>query len=83
MAFTSLSAKGPLLKWASRLRFPTLFLLTTVVFLLNLFIPDIIPFVDEIILGLTAAMLGNLRKKPADNKIDPQVEEKENEHPIS
>ena len=51
---------------AGRLRFPYLFLLTTVLFVLDLFIPDIIPFVDEILLGLGMVLLGTLRKKIGD-----------------
>lgn len=35
-----------------------------VLFILNLFIPDVIPFVDEILMGLLAVLLGSLRKKP-------------------
>jgi len=55
---------GILLRWASRLRFPYLFFLTLIVFVLNLFIPDIVPFADEIIMGLVAALLGSLKRKP-------------------
>lgn len=55
---------GVILRWASRLRFPYLFLLTLVLFVLNLFIPDVLPFADEVIMGLVAALLGSLRKKP-------------------
>lgn len=55
---------GIILRWASRLRFPYLFLLTLVLFVLNLFIPDVLPFADEVIMGLVAALLGSLRKKP-------------------
>ena len=55
---------GVILRWASRLRFPYLFLLTLVLFVLNVFIPDVLPFADEVIMGLVAALLGSLRKKP-------------------
>jgi hypothetical protein len=36
----------PVLQWARRLRYPTLFKLTAGLFVLTLFIPDPIPFVD-------------------------------------
>lgn len=75
MAITSFLGKGYLLKWASRLRFPYLFLLTAVVFLLNLVIPDIIPFIDEIILGLVTLMLGSARKKPVIEETDIKIKE--------
>ena len=65
--FLSKGVSGLFLGWLTRLRFPYLFLLTSVVFLINLFIPDVIPFVDEIIMGMAALLLGKLRKKPADS----------------
>lgn len=43
----------PVLQWARRLRYPTLFKLTAGLFVLTLFIPDPIPFVDELVLGLS------------------------------
>lgn len=54
-----------LVRYASRLRFPYLFFITAALFLLNLFLPDTIPFADELLLGLIAVMLGSWRKKPA------------------
>jgi hypothetical protein len=53
-----------LMRFASRLRFPQLFLLAAVLFLVDLAIPDVIPFVDEILLGLATLLLGSLRRKP-------------------
>lgn len=55
---------GAVIRWASKLRFPYLFLLMAVLFCLNLVIPDVVPFADEIIMGLVAALLASLRKKP-------------------
>lgn len=54
---------APLLRFARRLRFPTLFALTATLFVLNLFIPDPIPFIDELLLGLATLMIGALRKR--------------------
>jgi len=53
----------------SGLRFPTLFLLLIALFLLDLFIPDFVPFVDEILLGIVTLIVGNLkrRREPADD----------------
>jgi hypothetical protein len=48
---------------APRLRFPQLFTLTLGVFLLDLVIPDLIPFVDEIILGLATLLLGSWKTR--------------------
>lgn len=52
-----------LLRFAGRLRFPTLFFVTAALFALDLAIPDVIPFVDEILLGLGTVVLGTLRKR--------------------
>jgi hypothetical protein len=52
-----------LLSWAENLRFPWLLLLTAVLFGLNLAIPDFLPFIDEILLGLATLLLARLRRK--------------------
>ena len=46
-----------------RLRFPTLFVLMALLFAIDLIVPDFIPFVDEIILGLMTVVLGLLRER--------------------
>lgn len=57
--------KKKLMSYLESLRFPWLMLLAAVLFFVNLFVPDAIPFVDEILLGLVAALLARLkRKKP-------------------
>ena len=48
---------------ASGLRFPKLFALIALVFLIDLIVPDIVPFADEIILGLMTLVLGMLRER--------------------
>jgi hypothetical protein len=60
---------GFLLRWASGLRFPYLFLLTALLFVLNLFVPDVVPVVDELIMGLVAMTLASLRKKPVEEGV--------------
>ena len=57
------SVLAPLMNFAAGLRFPQLFLLTAALFVVDLFVPDAIPFVDEILLGLAALLLGNLRRR--------------------
>lgn len=51
-----------ILSYAESLRFPWLVLLTAVIFVANLMIPDVIPFVDELLMGLVLVGLGRLRK---------------------
>jgi hypothetical protein len=54
-----------ILQFASGLRFPTLFLLLLALFALDVIIPDVIPFVDELMLGLLTLLLGTWRKRKA------------------
>ena len=51
------------LRWASGLRFPVLFVVTLLLFAVDLVVPDVVPFVDEILLGLVALLLANWRKR--------------------
>jgi hypothetical protein len=50
-------------EFASRLRFPRLFGITLVVLIVDLLVPDLIPFVDEILLALVTALLGSLKRR--------------------
>jgi Family of unknown function (DUF6116) len=53
---------GWLLRWARGLRFRTLTFLTLALFAVNLVVPDAIPFVDEILMGLAALVLARQRR---------------------
>lgn len=55
-----------LLGWFARLRFPTLLTITAVLFVVNIFVPDLVPFVDEILLGLVTLLLANWKKGDAE-----------------
>ncbi len=59
---------GVVLKWAAGLRFPYLFLLTAILFAVNLFVPDAVPLADEIIMGLVTLLLASWRKKKTDSE---------------
>ena len=54
---------GPSIAYLTKLRFPALFAITAVLFILDIFIPNVIPFVDEILLGLGAALLGHWKMR--------------------
>jgi len=55
---------GPLVtRFASRLRFPVLFALVAGLFVVDLLVPDVVPFFDEIVLALGTLLLGSLRKR--------------------
>ena len=51
------------LTFANQLRFRNLFFIIIILFLIDLFVPDFIPLIDEIILGLLAIILANLKKE--------------------
>lgn len=53
------------MQWAARLRHPTLFKLTAALFAINLLVPDVVPFIDEIILGLGTLLLANWKDRGA------------------
>jgi hypothetical protein len=68
--------RGTVVGWIvarlARLRFPTLFLVTLLIFLVNVVVPDAIPFVDELLMGLATALLASLRaRKLPDAKAAP------------
>ncbi|WP_462115355.1 DUF6116 family protein [Lysobacter xanthus] len=54
---------APLMRWASRLRHPTLFWITAALFVLDVLIPDFIPLADELLLGLGTMLLANWRRR--------------------
>ena len=58
-------------RFAGRLRFPQLFLVTLMLFLVDLVIPDLVPFADEILLGLLTVLLARLK----DRRSEPRVKD--------
>jgi len=50
-------------RFAAGLRFPTLFKLCAALFLVDLVVPDVIPFADEILLALLTLLVGAFRKR--------------------
>ncbi len=58
---------APLIAYLTRLRFPALFAITAVLFIVDFLIPDALPFVDGILLGLSAALLGSWKKRKTKN----------------
>jgi hypothetical protein len=50
-------------RYAARLRYPRLLLLMLTLFGVDLVLPDAIPLVDELLLGIGTVLLGSLRKR--------------------
>jgi hypothetical protein len=61
-------------RFAAGLRFPTLFGLMAGLFLLDLIVPDLVPFADEILLALGTLVVGSLRKRPGSEPAVPPAE---------
>lgn len=55
--------KARVIGYLESLRFPWLLLVTAILLLVNVIVPDIIPFVDEILLALVAVVLGRVKRK--------------------
>ena len=53
-----------LLRRIDMLRFPYLLALTATLFVIDLVFPDVVPWVDEILLGLGTLLLARLRRNP-------------------
>ena len=56
---------APIMRYASRLRFPWLVAITATLFVLDLAIPDFVPF-DEVLLGLLTIVLASFRRRKRD-----------------
>ena len=50
-------------RFLSRRRFPTLMIIGALLFLVNLVLPDPLPFIDEILLLIGTLALGSFRKR--------------------
>ncbi|GGD54573.1 DUF6116 family protein [Pseudoxanthomonas indica] len=56
----------PMLEWARKLRYPTLFKLTAALFIFSILLPpglDPIPFLDELVFGLGTILLANWKRR--------------------
>jgi lauroyl/myristoyl acyltransferase len=54
---------APVIAFARRLRYPTLFKITAALFALTLLVPDPLPFVDELLLGLGTLLLATWKDR--------------------
>jgi lauroyl/myristoyl acyltransferase len=54
---------APLIAFARRLRYPTLFKITAALFVLTLLVPDPLPFIDELLLGLGTLLLATWKNR--------------------
>jgi len=62
--------RGLLRRYLGRLRFPWLFLLTLIVLVVDVAIPDVIPVADELLLTLLGLLLGSLKTRRSEEGAD-------------
>lgn len=60
--------KNRIVRWLDSLRFPTLLLVAALLLLVDLFVPDVVPFVDEILLALVTVLLARIKRRPDDRR---------------
>ena len=65
---------GPILRWFGKLSYPRLFVVAAFLFVADMLIPDVIPFADELLLGLGTLLLANWKKKEPDASGKPPIE---------
>lgn len=59
---------APVIAFARRLRYPTLFKITAALFALTLLVPDPLPFIDELLLGLGTLLLATWKDRDKENE---------------
>lgn len=66
----------PILGFLGRLSFPRLFMLAAALWALDMVVPDLIPFIDELLLGMATLLLASFRKRkdPTVLKAKPPIE---------
>ena len=64
MGFLRAIVLGLLGRYGSELRFPVLFFVVACLLAFNMVLPDPVPFIDELILGLMTAVLASSKRKP-------------------
>lgn len=72
MSFFRKLIPGVVGRYLGRLRFPALFAVTALLLAVDVFVPDPLPFVDEILLALGTLMLGRLREKVSGGEDRPE-----------
>ena len=60
-------------RFLGRLRFPQLFVVAAVLFSLDLLVPDMVPFLDEVMLAVLTVLLGQWKRPedPVDHSAKP------------
>lgn len=62
-------------RYGARLRFPHLLLGLGALFLVDLVVPDLIPLIDEVLLGLATLGVGSLTRSRVDDDDKPPIKD--------
>lgn len=62
-------------RYGARLRFPHLLLALGALFLVDLVVPDLIPLIDEVLLGLATLAVGSLTRREAGPEEKPPIKD--------
>jgi len=54
---------GFIRRFLERRRYPTLMLIAAALFLINVFVPDPLPIIDEVLMLIATIAIGSLRKR--------------------
>lgn len=65
MPVVNTAIKGGVFAWLARRRFPTLLVIAAGLLVADMFMPDPVPFIDEILLMIVTTALASWRKRPA------------------
>ena len=68
---------APIRRFLENRRFPTLLMIAAALLGLNMAIPDVLPFVDEILMLIATLLIGSLRKKKEQAQSDSPTGETE------
>lgn len=61
---------APVMRFLGRLSYPRLFALTAALFAVDVVVPDVVPFADELLLGLGTLLLANWKRRKQPGAID-------------
>lgn len=62
-------------RFLERRRFPTLMLIAAAIFVVNLFVPDPLPFADEILMLIATIFIGSFRERRRTREAERQDEQ--------
>ena len=54
---------APLMRFLGKLSYPRLFMVAAALFVLDMLVPDMVPFVDELLLGLGTLLLASWKNR--------------------